>query len=83
MLASEQQVLAILRWRTPSRKSSREAVADLHRLGVVSVMLTGDNAATAASIAKEAGIDDARAIFSQRTNWPPSKICSIAMARPR
>ena len=35
-------------------------MADLHRLGVVSVMLTGDNVATAASIAKEAGIDDAR-----------------------
>ena len=60
MLATEQQVLAIFAVADTIKESSREAVADLHRLGVVSVMLTGDNAATAASIAKEAGIDDAR-----------------------
>ena len=50
----------ILAWAEAMKESSREAVADLPRLGVVSVMLTGDNVATAASIAKEAGIDDAR-----------------------
>ena len=60
MLATEQQVLAIFAVADTIKESSREAVADLHRLGVVSVMLTGDNVATAASIAKEAGIDDAR-----------------------
>jgi Cd2+/Zn2+-exporting ATPase len=60
MLATEQQVLAIFAVADTIKESSREAVADLHRLGIVSVMLTGDNVATAASIAKEAGIDDAR-----------------------
>ncbi len=60
MLATAQQLLAIFAVADTIKESSREAVADLHRLGVVSVMLTGDNAATAASIAKEAGIDDAR-----------------------
>ena len=60
MLATEQQVLAIFAVADTIKESSREAVAELHRLGVVSVMLTGDNVATAASIAKEAGIDDAR-----------------------
>ena len=60
MLASAKQVLAIFAVADTIKESSREAVADLHRLGVVSVMLTGDNVATAASIAKEAGIDDAR-----------------------
>jgi Cd2+/Zn2+-exporting ATPase len=60
MLASEQQVLAIFAVADTIKVSSREAVADLHRLGILSVMLTGDNVATATSIAQEAGIDDAR-----------------------
>ena len=60
MLASEQQVLAIFAVADTIKESSREAVADLHHLGVVSVMLTGDNVATAACIARQAGIDDAR-----------------------
>lgn len=42
------------------KESSREAIAELHALGVASVMLTGDNVATAKAIAKQAGIDDAR-----------------------
>lgn len=60
LLAAEDGVLAIFAVADTIKESSREAVADLHRLGVVSVMLTGDNVATAASIARQAGIDDAR-----------------------
>ncbi|MDR1999923.1 MAG: heavy metal translocating P-type ATPase, partial [Zoogloeaceae bacterium] len=40
----------------PLRESSRQAVARLQRLGVETVMLTGDNAATAAAIAHAAGV---------------------------
>ncbi|MCX8087314.1 MAG: heavy metal translocating P-type ATPase [Rhodocyclaceae bacterium] len=40
----------------PLRASSRAAVARLVKLGVEVVMLTGDNAATAAAIAREAGV---------------------------
>ncbi|MEZ5616068.1 MAG: heavy metal translocating P-type ATPase [Rhodocyclaceae bacterium] len=39
------------------RPTSREAVARLKAQGIEVVMLTGDNAATAAAIAREAGID--------------------------
>ena len=60
LLASEQQVLAIFAVADTIKESSREALAELHQLGVISVMLTGDNRATASSIAKQAGIDDAR-----------------------
>ncbi|MDK6079471.1 heavy metal translocating P-type ATPase [Massilia varians] len=42
------------------RKTSREAIAQLHQLGVRTVMLTGDNLVTAIAIAREVGIDDAR-----------------------
>ncbi len=41
----------------PLRESSRAAVARLQKLGVEVVMLTGDNASTAAAIAIEAGVD--------------------------
>jgi len=60
LLASERQVLAIFAVADTIKESSRAALAELHRLGVASVMLTGDNSATAATIAKQAGIDDAR-----------------------
>ncbi len=60
MLASSAQVLAIFAVADTIKESSRQAIAELHALGVASTMLTGDNAATAAAIAKEAGIEDAR-----------------------
>jgi len=60
MLASSTQVLAIFAVADTIKESSREAIAELHALGVASVMLTGDNVATAKAIAKHAGIDDAR-----------------------
>jgi len=60
LLASETQVLAIFAVADTIKDSSREALMQLHALGVSSVMLTGDNTATAQSIARQAGIDDAR-----------------------
>jgi Zn2+/Cd2+-exporting ATPase len=42
------------------RETSREAIAQLHQLGIRTVMLTGDNAVTATAIARQVGIDDAR-----------------------
>jgi Cu+-exporting ATPase len=40
------------------RESSPAAVADLRRLGLAPVLLTGDNARAAAAVAAEVGIDD-------------------------
>jgi len=60
MLAMDSQVLAIFAVADTIKESSREALAELHALGVRSVMLTGDNPATAQTIARQAGIDDAR-----------------------
>ena len=60
MLASDKQVLALFAVADTIKETSREALGALHRLGVTSVMLTGDNVATARTIAAQAGIDDAR-----------------------
>ncbi|MGE8409769.1 MAG: heavy metal translocating P-type ATPase [Pseudomonas sp.] len=42
------------------KQSSREAIAELHELGIRTVMLTGDNPHTADAIAAQVGIDEAR-----------------------
>lgn len=42
------------------KDSSRQAIAELHALGIKTVMLTGDNAHTARAIAAQVGIDEAR-----------------------
>ncbi len=43
------------------RPTSREAIAELHRRGVRSVLLTGDNERTARGVAAELGIDEVHA----------------------
>jgi Zn2+/Cd2+-exporting ATPase len=42
------------------RETSRQAIIELHALGIRTLMLTGDNDLTAKVIAKRVGIDDAR-----------------------
>ncbi len=43
------------------KESSREAVQTLQKMGIRTVVLTGDNARTAAAIARQVGIEDVRA----------------------
>ncbi|MHC1788112.1 heavy metal translocating P-type ATPase [Solidesulfovibrio sp.] len=60
ILADASGVLALFAAADALRPHSREAVAELHALGVNTVMLSGDNAHTAATIAREVGIDTAK-----------------------
>jgi len=61
VLADEERPLALLAIADALRPTSRAAVERLRAKGIRVVMLTGDNAETAASIAREAGIDEFRA----------------------
>ncbi len=60
-LQEGEQLLALFAIADALRPSSRAAVARLRERGIRVVMLTGDNAATAAAIAAEAGITEFRA----------------------
>ena len=59
-LADERSVLAYFAVADTVRESSREAVRELHALGVKTALLTGDNSHTAAAIAAQVGIDEVR-----------------------
>ncbi len=61
LLANIEKPLASFGVADTIKESSREAIADLHRLGVRTMMLSGDNQHTAEAIARSVGIDEVRA----------------------
>jgi P-type Cu+ transporter len=60
-VAAGEALLGLLGIADTPRPTSARAVEELRRLGVEPVMLTGDNAATAAAVAKHLGISQFRA----------------------
>ncbi|MCR3823280.1 HAD-IC family P-type ATPase, partial [Pseudomonas aeruginosa] len=60
LLMDDATVLGIFAVADTVKETSREAVADLQALGVRTLMLTGDNQHTAAAIAAQVGISEAR-----------------------
>ncbi|MFD1385858.1 heavy metal translocating P-type ATPase [Oceanobacillus oncorhynchi subsp. oncorhynchi] len=52
------EIIAVFLLKDTLRQDTVEAIQELDRLGLRTIMLTGDNQATAASIAQEAGITE-------------------------
>nr|WP_281349163.1 heavy metal translocating P-type ATPase [Pandoraea anapnoica] len=69
VLASETQALAVLAVADTLREESREAIAQLTKMGVRTVMLTGDNRATAQVIGEQSGVSDVRAEMLPEDKW--------------
>jgi len=58
ILTTSNEVLAIVAVADTLKETAKETIAELHKLGIKVVMLTGDNEKTANYIAKEVGIDE-------------------------
>ena len=58
VVARDGRVLGVIHLKDVIKSGIRENFADLHAMGIKTVMVTGDNPLTAAAIAAEAGLDD-------------------------
>ncbi|MDQ6698468.1 MAG: potassium-transporting ATPase subunit KdpB [Actinomycetota bacterium] len=57
-VAENQRVLGVVALKDVVKDGISERFAELRRMGIRTVMITGDNPLTAAAIAEEAGVDD-------------------------
>ncbi|MBN8887632.1 MAG: potassium-transporting ATPase subunit KdpB [Rudaea sp.] len=58
VVAENSQALGVIELKDIVKGGIRERFAELRRMGIKTIMITGDNPLTAASIAAEAGVDD-------------------------
>jgi K+-transporting ATPase ATPase B chain len=72
VIESEGRVLGVIELKDTVKEGLVERFAEFRRMGIRTVMITGDNPRTAATIAKEAGVDD---FIAQAT--PEEKIAFI------
>lgn len=58
VVARNAQVLGVIYLKDIVKHGVKEKFADLRKMGIKTIMITGDNPMTAAAIAAEAGVDD-------------------------
>jgi K+-transporting ATPase ATPase B chain len=66
------EVLGVIHLKDMVKGGIKERFIQLRKMGIRTVMITGDNKLTAAAIAAEAGVDDFLPRRSRRTNSPSS-----------
>ena len=58
VVAKNHRILGVIHLKDVIKQGVQERFADLRRMGIQTIMITGDNPMTAAAIAAEAGVDD-------------------------
>lgn len=58
VVARNYQILGVIHLKDIIKDGVKEKFADLRKMGIKTIMITGDNPVTAAAIAAEAGVDD-------------------------
>lgn len=72
VVATGGQAVGLIAIQDQVRPEAREVLAALHRQGIRTVMLTGDNTLTAEAVARRLGVDDVRAELK-----PDDKVSAI------
>ena len=58
VVAKNHKILGVIHLKDIIKQGFKEKFADLRKMGIKTIMITGDNPMTAAAIAAEAGVDD-------------------------
>ena len=58
VVARDHRIIGVVQLKDIVKQGVKEKFADLRKMGIKTVMITGDNPTTAAAIAAEAGVDD-------------------------
>ena len=58
IVAKNHKILGVIHLKDVIKKGVKEKFADLRKMGIKTIMITGDNPLTAAAISAEAGVDD-------------------------
>lgn len=57
LVLQEEKIIGIVAWQDTLRSDAKEAVDKLHKLGISTLMLTGDNVRSAKGIAEQIGVE--------------------------
>ena len=72
LVARDHEILGVIYLKDVVKQGIKENFASLRKMGIKTIMITGDNPVTAAAIAAEAGVDD---FLAEAT--PESKLAAI------